>query len=567
LTDDQGYGDLGCLGNPVLKTPFLDELYRQSTRLTGFHVDPTCSPTRAALMTGRYSTRTGVWHTVMGRHMPRAEERMMPQVFEENGYATAMFGKWHLGDNFPFRPRDRGFQQVLMHGGGGVGQIPDFWGNDYFDDTYLHNGRPQKFNGYCTDVFFREAMRFIETNRERPFFVYLATNAPHGPYRVADEWSEPYASQVNGDAELAKFYGMIANIDANVGRLRKQLENLGLTENTLLIFATDNGTARGVTFTDYRGNDGKVVSGFNAGMRGRKGSPYEGGHHVPCFLFWPQGQLAGGRDVPGLSAHLDLLPTLIDLCGLKQQKNVAFDGISLREALAGRAEIPPDRVLMAHHQELPDPEKYRFASVMQGPWRLILRNDLNAAELPVSELYDVSQDPGQSRNVIAKHPVIAARLRQDYEKWWDGISANFGHPAEIIIGDERQNPSRLTCFEWHGSREWWQPAVHRGFEGNGMWTLRVAKAGKYQFTLRRWPVELNAPITAAVEGRGEIAADTARLRIGTVDEQQPIPPQASEVKFEVVLPEGSTRLQTWLTSSQGASRGAYYVSVRRMESK
>ena len=316
LTDDQGYGDLGCTGNPVLKTPHLDRLYRDSVRLANFHVDPTCSPTRAALMTGRYSTRTGVWHTVMGRHMPRADERMMPQVFAENGYATAIFGKWHLGDNFPFRPRDRGFQEALIHGGGGVGQIPDYWGNDYFDDTYSRDGRPEKFSGYCTDVFFREATRFIESHRDRPFFVELATNAPHGPYRVADEWREPYASKVDGDAELATFYGMIANIDDNVGRLRRRLEELGLADDTLLIFLTDNGTAHGATFSDARGNDGKLVSGYNAGMRGRKGSPYEGGHRVPCFLHWPAGKLTGGRDVDGLSAHLDLLPTLIDLCGL-----------------------------------------------------------------------------------------------------------------------------------------------------------------------------------------------------------------------------------------------------------
>ncbi len=330
ITDDQGYGDLACHGNPVLKTPHLDQLYRESVRLTNFHVDPTCSPTRAALMTGRYSTRTGVWHTVMGRHMPRAEERMMPQEFADNGYATAMFGKWHLGDNFPFRPQDRGFQEVLVHGGGGIGQIPDYWGNDYFDDTYFHNGRPEKFAGYCTDVFFRQAIHFIESHRDQPFFVYLATNAPHAPYRVADEWRAPYLSQVGDDAELAKFYGMIANIDENLGRLRQRLAELGLAEDTLLVYMTDNGTARGATFTDQRGNEGHLTSGYNAGMRGLKGSPYEGGHHVPCFLHWPAGKLTGGRDVQGLTAHFDLLPTLVDVCDLKQATPVAYDGRSLR---------------------------------------------------------------------------------------------------------------------------------------------------------------------------------------------------------------------------------------------
>jgi arylsulfatase A-like enzyme len=523
-------------------------------------------------MTGRYATRVGVWHTVMGRHMPRADERMMPQIFAENGYATAIFGKWHLGDNFPFRPQDRGFAEALVHGGGGVGQIPDHWGNDYFDDTYLHNGRPEKFTGYCTDVFFREAARFIEANRAKPFFVYLPTNAPHSPYRVADEWSAPYAAAVGDDAELAKFYGLIANLDDNVGRLRRRLEELGLAENTLLIFATDNGTARGATFADYRGNDGRLISGFNAGMRGRKGSPYEGGHRVPCFLHWPAGGLTGGRDVQGLSAHLDLLPTLIDLCGLEERETAhrerfPYDGISLRGALRGEAPIPSDRVLIAHHQELPDPELYRFASVMQGRYRLILRNDLEGGEKPAAELYDLSRDAGQAENAAARHPQVVARLRRVYDAWWDGISPGFGTPAEIVIGDERQNPASLTCFEWHSSQQWGQSAVQRGFEGNGYWAIRVAQSGTYQITLRRWPEEVDQPITAAVDGRGAIAAETARLRVGEFDATKSVTREARAVQFDVVLPAGSTRLETWLTAADGASRGAYYVSVRREKSR
>jgi arylsulfatase A-like enzyme len=563
VTDDQGYGDLSCTGNPVLRTPQLDALYRDSVRLTNFHVDPTCSPTRAALMTGRYSTRTGVWHTVMGRHMPRADEQMMPQVFADNGYATAMFGKWHLGDNFPFRPHDRGFQEVLIHGGGGVGQIPDYWGNDYFDDTYFRNGRPEQFSGYCTDVFFREATRFIESHTGRPFFVYLATNAPHGPYRVADEWSKPYTGQVGDDAELANFYGMIANIDHNVGRMRKRLEELGLADNTLLIFMTDNGTARGATFSDYRGNDGRLVGGYNAGMRGKKGSPYEGGHHVPCFLHWPKGGLTGGRDVDGLAAHIDLLPTLIDVCGLKQSGKPDYDGVSLRDALTGKSPIPADRLLLAHHQELPEPEKYRFACVMQGPWRLILRSDVEGAT-PATELFHLRDDPGQARDVSSRHSDIAETLRGSYESWWDGLSTDFDRAAEIVIGDEGQNPTQLTCFEWHSSRQWWQTAVERGFEGNGHWKLRMARPGKYEISLRRWPAEAEAAINEAPEGGTTIRADTARLRIGDVELRQPIPRDAQAVAFEVSLPAGSLECQTWLTSPDGASRGAYYATIHRV---
>jgi arylsulfatase A-like enzyme len=563
ITDDQGYGDLSCHGNPVLRTPNLDKLASESVRLTNFHVDPTCSPTRSALMTGRYSTRVGVWHTVMGRHMPRAEERMMPQVFADNGYATAIFGKWHLGDNFPFRPQDRGFQEVLIHGGGGVGQIPDYWGNSYFDDTYFHNGRPEKFRGYCTDVFFHQATQFIESHRDKPFFVYLAPNAPHAPYRVADKWKAPYVGKA-ADAELASFYGMIANIDDNVGRLRARLAELGLADNTLFIFMTDNGSARGAKFTDNRGNDNRLISGYNAGMRGIKGSPYEGGHRVPCFWHWPEGKLTGGRDVNGLAAHLDLLPTLIDLCQLKQSTAVAYDGRSLRHALNGESPIDPERIVIAHHQEVPDPEKYRFASVMQGDWRLILRNDLPKGEKPAVELYRLTDDPGQKNNIVANRPNLAAELRREYESWWDELSRDFDRPAEIIVGDARQNPSELTCFEWHSSQQWWQPAVERGFDGNGHWAIRVAQAGKNEITLRRWPAEVDAPITAQVKAGKAIKADKARLRIGAFEGEQPITAETRAVTFTVPLPAGSTQLQTWLTAADGTSHGAYYVSVRHL---
>ena len=295
-------------------------LYGQSVRLTDFHVGPTCAPTRAALMTGRYCNRTGVWHTVMGRSLLRRDEVTMADVFAAGGYRTGIFGKWHLGDNYPFRPQDRGFQEVLVHGGGGVGQTPDYWGNDYFDDTYWHNGKPEKQAGYCTDVWFDGALRFIEANRDRPFFAYIATNAPHSPFNVAEQYSGPYMGK---SVPNANFYGMIANIDENMGRLLGKLKALGLEENTILIFMTDNGTAAGF----------QAGKGFNAGMRGTKGSEYDGGHRVPCFLRWPAGGLGGGKDVSRLTAHIDLLPTLIELCGLPQPAGVKFDGASLAPLL------------------------------------------------------------------------------------------------------------------------------------------------------------------------------------------------------------------------------------------
>ena len=302
MTDDQGYGDLSCHGNPILKTPNLDRLHAESVRLTNFHVSPFCTPTRAALMTGQYPARTGAYRTSCGRTMMHPDERTIAHVFAENGYATGMVGKWHLGDNSPHRPQDRGFQNVVWHRCGGVGQASDYWGNDYFGDTYERNGKFEKFEGYCTDVWFSEAMRFIDENKNTPFFLYLATNAPHGPYRVDPKWSEPYQGKANWGAG-PQFYGMIGNIDHNIDMLRQCLARLGLAENTILVFMTDNGTANGAEFGRDKLNS-EAVQGFNAGMRGKKSSVYEGGHRVPFFIYWPAGGLTGGRDINRLAvAH------------------------------------------------------------------------------------------------------------------------------------------------------------------------------------------------------------------------------------------------------------------------
>lgn len=248
MTDDQGYGDLACHGNTWIKTPHLDQLFAQSVRLTNYQTGTTCSLTRASLMTGQPSNRVGVWHTILGRSLLRPGEETMATLFRQNGYRTALFGKWHLGDHYPLRPQDRGFEDVLMHGGGGVGQTPDFWGNDYTDDTYSQNGHPKRFAGYCTDVWFAEATRYIEANRNnrasdrpdvaRPFFCYIDPNAPHSPYNVPETYRTPYVG--NAAIPNPAFYGMITNLDENIGRLLARLQALGLDQNTIVVFTTGN---------------------------------------------------------------------------------------------------------------------------------------------------------------------------------------------------------------------------------------------------------------------------------------------------------------------------------------
>ena len=556
ITDDQGYGDLGCHGNPVIQTPNIDTFHSESVRLTNFHVGPTCAPTRAGLMTGHYCNCTGVWHTIGGRSLIRRNEVTMADVFRAGGYRTGIFGKWHLGDNFPFRPHDRGFEVALVHGGGGVSQTPDYWGNDYFDDTYRLNGEPRAFTGYCTDVWFDQAMRFIEDNRGRPFFCYLPTNAPHGPYNVPDSYSAPYRGKVPDDR--ANFYGMITNIDDNVARLRAKLAELDLEDNTILIWMTDNGTSGGCSLD----KDGFVKEGYNAGWRGLKNSEYEGGHRVPFFLRWLAAGISTGRDVDELTANVDVLPTLIDLCELDAPHDVTFHGTSLRPLLLGEKPDWPDRVVVTDSQRVEMPIKWRKSATMTQRWRLVNGE----------ELYDILADPGQRSDVAAEHPDVVSELRTHYEKWWDLVSATFDEPCPIVIGSEQEETPVLTGHDWHGDQcPWNQGLIRQGVECNGYWVIDAAASGEYVFELRRWPREEDREITAGIEGEitdwyhGGNALDlrTARIRIGEREQQAPLPAGAKGVEFTFALDAGVTRMQTFLEGTDGLSIGAYYVYVRK----
>jgi arylsulfatase A-like enzyme len=444
-----------------------------------------------------------------------------------------------LGDNYPFRPQDRGFGEVLVHGGGGVGQGPDYWGNDYFDDTYFHNGRPRKFTGYCTDVWFDGAMEFIEANKDRPFFCYIPTNAPHGPYNISEEYMKPYLDRGLKESQ-ARFYGMITNIDDNMGRLMRFLKEQSLEENTILIFMTDNGTS---------GN------GFNAGMRGKKGSEYDGGHRVPFFIRWPAGNLKGARDIGRLTAHVDLLPTLIELCGLKKPRDLEFDGDSLVRLLTGRDSSWPDRILVTDSQRIEHPEKWRKSAVMTDRWRLINGK----------ELYDMKSDPRQENDIADANPLIVEKLRQAYEDWWADVSERFDEYCEIIIGSDKQNPTRLMSHDWHGpSVPWHQGHVRNGLKANGFWAVEIERSGTYQFELRRWPEEVDAPINKAIPDGKVITVTKARLKVADLDQTKPVSDKTKTVTFQARLKAGKTRLQTWFMDDQGTSRGAYYVYAKRL---
>lgn len=413
LTDDQGYGDLSCHGNPVLKTPNLDRLHAEGVRFTDFHVSPTCAPTRSALLTGRHEFANGVTHTIFERERLAPGSITLAQVLKGAGYATGIFGKWHLGDEAEYRPDRRGFDEVFVHGGGGIGQTypgscGDAPGNTYFSPLILHNNRLEKTDGYCTDVFFAQAQRWMDATRgKQPFFAWIATNAPHTPLMVRPEDEARYAGKVPDKA--AKFFGMIANIDDNVGRLLARLDEWGIAKDTLVVFMNDNGGTNGVQV-------------FNAGMHGQKGSPWLGGTRAASFWRWP-GTLKPA-DTSALSAHIDVLPTLAAIAGAAPDERLdrQVEGRSLVPLLKDPVAPWPERTLFTHvgrwsrNADMPAQRRVQ-ASVREKRWHLV-----NAGKDGKPwQLYDVQADPGETTDVAAQHPEVVARLDAAQARWWTSV--------------------------------------------------------------------------------------------------------------------------------------------------
>ena len=564
MTDDQGYGDLACHGNPWIQTPEMDRLYEQSVRLTDFHVGTTCAPTRSGLMTGRNCNEVGVWHTIIGRNFLRQGEVTIADILKENGYNTGIFGKWHLGDNYPYLPQYRGFDESLIHGGGGVGQTPDYWNNDYFDDTYFRNGVPEKFEGYCTDIWFGEALKFIESKKDGSFFCYIAPNAPHGPFHVPQKYIDLYKD--NEDIPNPNFYGMITNIDENLGKLRDRLKQWGIDENTILIFMTDNGTSSGIQLDKKSFPTGK---GFNAGMRGKKGSAYEGGHRVPFFIHWPDGELAHGENIDFITSYTDVVPTLLDLCNIDYTSKLPFEGESLVSLMTNPGTPWKERTIITDTQRKEFLHKWKDASIMTDKYRLI-RGE---------ELYDHVNDPGQTTNISEQHPAIVDRMRADYENWWERVSQRNDEINPIPVGFDA-NVVTLTCHDIHAddgkSPAWNQNQVRENKNPNGFWIIDVMKAGKYSIALHRYPVESGAGFNAVVAmgdsidgGRPypegvPINVSTVKLKVGDIEDQQDVTKNAVNAVFEFELNTGEQELKSWLINPKGAEVGAYFVYVKKI---
>jgi arylsulfatase len=428
LSDDQGYGDLSMHGNPILKTPNIDKLGGESLRFNNWMNAPTCSPTRSALQTGRHEFRNGITHTILERERMTLKATTIAQVLKGSGYTTGIFGKWHLGDEDAYQPGSRGFDEVYIHGGGGIGQTypgscGDAPGNTYFNPAILHNGVFEKTDDYCTNMFFKTATKWIESVKKgTPFFGMITTNVPHGPYNARPEDRALYEGKgIGTDAE--NFFGMLHNLDQNIGKLMTKLDELGIAKNTLVIFMNDNGGTAGV----------KV---YNAGMHGAKGSPWIGGVRGISFWRWPETIKPG--ECNALTAHMDFYKTASALAGVK------LPDLLLEQSAEGRSLLPlidnpqaswEDRYLFHHtgrwHKGTnPDFAKFNNCTVRNTRYTLVSEGANAKANW---QLFDVVADPGQKMNIAADHADIVKQLSGVYDQWWSSLRGQYD-VNEMAIG-------------------------------------------------------------------------------------------------------------------------------------
>lgn len=460
LTDDQGFGDCSFYGNPVLRTPHMDALAGGGISFDQFHVTPMCAPTRGAFLSGVHPLRNMALSTTDGRHCLRPDLPCLPQAFADAGYRTALFGKWHQGRNWPNRPQDKGIQHFRGFYGFGTTGISCRWNCDYQDPWLIdETGREFQAEGFCTDVFFTEAMDWIDAG-EDPFFAVVSTNAPHFPFWAPRDLADKYRHTDNPE-----FFAMMENLDDNLGRIEAFLAERGLRDDTIVLYFTDNGPVGG-------------RSTYTAGLRGGKGTPWEGGHRVPLWMRWPGGGLQGGRVVKGLTTVEDLFPTLCDLCGVPPPSQAEFDGMSLAPALRGQAEVPDRQLVVQIDRGSLDP---KTACIMRGPWRVLW----------CDSLYNVHDDPGQDVNIIRGNPGVFTDLWCDYQRWYGPRSGPAQEHLPEHIGHPHQDLVILDASEAIGGTDG-QAGVRTGSAKKakqGPWLVEAHRGGRYEVTLRRWPVE------------------------------------------------------------------------------
>lgn len=548
MTDDQGIGDFGVMGNKILETPHIDALVAKSGSVETFYVSPVCSPTRASLMTGRYNQRTRCIDTWLGRSSMDPDEYTLAEALKKAGYATGLFGKWHLGDLYPMRPQDQGFDDVLMHKGGGLAQPSEPLENDRrYTDPILFDeaGKQVQTKGFCTDVYFDAAMEMISKNDGgKPFFIYLPTNAPHGPYHdVPEDLREHYMKKdllslavskvpeprrAAEKDKLARIAAMITNEDQNVGRLVKFLGEKGLLKNTILIRMNDNGP-----------NSMRYVGD----MRGMKTWVHEGGIRSPFWMHWPA-KIKAGQEAKIVAAHIDVMPTLLEACGAKAGEH-KMDGSSFLNHLtgAGKAEWPERKLVIQTHRGT-KAVKYHHFMIRDGDWKLVHASGFGKENFqgePKWELYNLKSDPKEMTNLVEKEKEVFAGLKKAYEDWFEDVSStrpnNYAPPLGIM-GTEHENPMILTRQDWLGKS--WGPG------STGHWEVEVAKAGKADVEVIFHPSQ--------VEGEGEIT-----LLVG--DKKLTTKSADSRVTFKgVEISKGKLRLEGQ-RSGPGKAKGAWQLIV------
>lgn len=551
ITDDQGWGDLACHGNPIIRTPNLDRLASQGVELTRFHSSPVCSPTRASLMTGRYNYRTGAVDTYMGRSMMHADEMTLAEMLQRGGYATGIFGKWHLGDNYPLRAIDQGFDEALSLPGGGLMQHSDPPGNSYFDPILRENGVQKKYEGYCSDIFTDAAIDYMRAKRDEPFFTYVAFNAPHTPLEVPEKEYQHYKSlnmtpamfpggdsfAKDFDADVtARVYAMVENIDTNVGRMLAALDELGIAENTIVVFMTDNGPQQ---------------ARFNGGMRGLKGTTYEGGIRVPCLIRWPE-RIKSGVQMDRIAAHIDLAPTLLDWCDVAPPSRVKFDGVSLANLIEGKTkpEAWPDRTLFFQWHRGDVPNEGRALGVLTQQHKLVqaeITREVDWNGQQKWELFDLESDPNETTDLATSNPALVEKLKSEYTTWFRDVTAEKRYiPPTIKIGNDAEPETWLTRQDWRES------LGGNGEKGRGHWELEFEREGNYAVELRH--PDLSRATEAAIWINGDRVIS------------EPLSSGSDTVQFTIAPPiktrtniEGTLRLK--LKSGEEAEVGAHFLVI------
>ncbi|MCB0634499.1 MAG: arylsulfatase [Saprospiraceae bacterium] len=454
MTDDQGWGDLGFHGNDSIDTPVLDSLARTSIRFDRFYVSPVCAPTRASLLTGRYHFRTGTSFVTARREVMRTEEVTIAEILQRHQYATGLFGKWHNGAQYPNDPLAQGFDTFF-------GFTAGHW-NNYFNTNLMDGRTAVPTTGFITDVLTERAVGFMTDHRDEPFFCYVPYNAPHGPFQVPDRYFDKYKAMGLTDKNAA-VYGMVDNVDDNVGRLLRTLDELGLKENTIVVFLTDNGP-----------NGDR----FNGGMRGWKASVHEGGSRVPLFISWP-GTLTGGREVKELAAHIDLLPTLLDLAGISLPDSLSLDGRSLVPLLKGQEIAWPERSLYTTHMSW-DTDKV-VGALRNNSYRMVVEGNGR------TQLYNMQKDPGETTDLATDFPKTADSLRLEFDTWLADARSGGLQPPPITLGNPNAPETFLPAPE--ASLE---GSVH--FKGDG-WANDWITGWKTAGDKVSWPVKIDRPAT------------------------------------------------------------------------